>query len=483
MKKNLKIFLLSFIFIFSANVNAAENGLAVREAMIPNFADTIEDVLPAVVNISTTQEITSGVSIDQSILNELPRGSVFDNFKELLENQQPKKRKLSSLGSGFIISKDGYVITNYHVIEDADEIMVNLNDEKKLKAKVIGRDKKSDLALLKIEADNLKFVKLGDSDKARIGEWVIAVGNPFGLGGSVSVGIISARGRDITSNQADDFIQTDAAINKGNSGGPLFNTKGEVIGIATAIFSPSGGNVGIGFATPINGAVSIIKQLRDQGEVVRGWLGVSIQDVTKEMAESIGMKEPRGAFVVEVIKDEPADNAGILPTDVIVKFDGKEIKEMKDLPRIVSKTPIDKKVKIVVIRQGKEKTVTARIKKMKEDLIEKKSPESEKNHPKKASAYVLEMGLINLDKKVKKENKIDPDLKNGLLVVDVKKDSKAEELGIKAGDIIISANQKEIESISDLEKVVASAKKTDHKSVLLFVRRGDVSLVVTLPVK
>jgi len=474
------LFLVLFSFNSFAKESANTNSIS-KVVLMPDFSDLVEELLPAVVNISTTQEVTGKVSIDQSLLNDLPKGSVFDNLKELLENQQPQKRKLSSLGSGFIISEDGYVVTNNHVIEDADEIMVSLNDSNKFKAKVIGNDKKTDLALLKIDAHDLKYVKIGNSDKARIGEWIITIGNPFGLGGSVSVGIISGRGRDIATNQADGFIQTDAAINKGNSGGPLFNMKGEVVGIATAIFSPSGGNVGIGFATPINNASAVIKQLKEKGEVVRGWLGVAIQDVTKEIADSIGMEKAKGAFVMEVIEDSPADLAGVLATDIIIKFDNKDIEQMKDLPRIVAGTPIDKKVKLVVLRQGKSKTLTAKIKKFKAEVDPKKDNKDDKNLLKKPTSYLLGMGLLEIDKKFKKDNKSELNPENGVVIADLKLDSVANEAGLKVGDIILSSNQENVMSISDLEKIIETAKKSGHKSLLLLMKRDNNKFVVTLP--
>lgn len=478
-------FLFLVLFSFNSFADDAEkkssNTSSISKiALMPDFSDLVEELLPAVVNISTTQEITGKVSIDQALLNDLPKGSVFDNLKELLENQQPQKRKLSSLGSGFLISKDGYIATNSHVIEDADEIMVSLSNGKKFKAKVIGVDKKTDLALLKIDADDLKYVKMGDSDKARIGEWIITIGNPFGLGGSVSVGIISARGRDIAANQTDDFIQTDAAINKGNSGGPLFNMKGEVLGIATAIFSPSGGSVGIGFATPINNASAVIKQLKEKGEVVRGWLGVAIQDVTKEIADSIGMEKEKGAFVMEVMKDSPAESAGLLPTDIIIKFDGRDIEEMKDLPKIVAATSIDKKVKLIVLRQGKEKTLTTKIKKLKQESASKKDDSVNKDLLKKPTSYLLGMGLVEIDKKSEKKNKTESNLKSELMIVDLKSDIEAGEPGIKVGDVILSSNQEEVASISDLEKIIEKSKKLGHKSLLLMLKRDETKFVVTL---
>lgn len=480
-------FFFLFLILFSFNSyskdiekNPVISSSISKVALIPDFSDLVEELSPTVVNISTTQEIIGKLSIDQSLLNDLPKGLVADNLKELLENQRPQKRKMSSLGSGFIISKDGYIVTNNHVIEDADEITVSLNNGNKFKAKLIGTDKKTDLALLKIEANDLKHVKIGDSDKARIGEWIIAIGNPFGLGGSVSVGIISGRGRDIANNQFDGFIQTDAAINKGNSGGPLFNMKGEVVGIATAIFSPSGGNVGIGFATPINTAFAVVKQLQEKGEVVRGWLGVAIQDVTKEIADSIGMEKPKGAFVMEVMKDSPADLAGVLATDIIIKFDGNDVEQMKELPKIVAATPIDKKVKLVVLRQGKTKTLTVKIKKLKTETTSKDSKEN-KNLLKKPTSYLLGIGLIENDKKSDSSSELDS--KNELIIADIKPDSEASDASLKVGDIILSSNQENVSLISDLEKIIEASKKSGHKSIFLLMKRDENKFVVTLPLQ
>src|SRR6266567_1370380 len=333
------------------------------------ISEVAETVIDAVVNISTSQTVDSKVGP----MPQLPPGSPFEEFfDEFFKNRRgqgdnPNRehtpRRVNSLGSGFIIDASGIVVTNNHVISDADEINVILNDGAKLKAEIIGRDQKTDIALLRVKPDRpLKAVKFGDSDKLRLGEWVIAIGNPFSLGGSVTAGIVSARNRDINSGPYDNYIQTDAAINRGNSGGPLFNLEGEVIGINTAIISPGqgGGSVGIGFAVPSKAAVAVIDQLKQFGETRRGWLGVRIQQMTDEMAESLGIKPPRGALVAGVDDKGPAKPAGIEPGDVIVKFDGKDIKDMRDLPRVVADTPVGKDVPVIVIRKGKEemKTVT-----------------------------------------------------------------------------------------------------------------------------
>lgn len=449
------------------------------------FADIVEDVLPAVVNISATQDLgSSNGAIDSNLLADLPKNPLFDEFKNQLEEQyrnQPNlKRKVSSIGSGFIISKDGFIVTNSHVVSDSDDINVSLYDGSKYKAKVIGIDKKTDLALIKINSETeLKSVKFGDSNKSRIGDWVIVVGNPYGLGGSVSVGIISARSRDITNGQSDDFIQTDAAINKGNSGGPMFNIKGEVIGVSTAIFSPSGGSVGIGFVTPAATAQQIIKQLREQGEVTRGWLGISVQDVTNEIAESMKMESTRGAFVNEVTPEGPADKAGILPTDIIIKFDEQEISEMKMLPKAVAKTPVGKIVNVTLFRRGKIKIIKVKIGKLKDDEVKKIE---NKTLPKKQiirpSAIIMGFGIVELDEKSKREKRLNVS-GEGLLVVEVTAKSEAAEKGMVVGDIILSANQAPVKTIGDLQKIIEEAKKSTKK-IFLFVKRGSNNYAIVL---
>ena len=329
------------------------------------IADVAEKVIDAVVNISTSQKV--GGARRASAPQAAARSRRSRILRGVLQSPRPEgdsrraqrapPRRVNSLGSGFIIDATGIVVTNNHVIADADEITVIFNDGTQLKAELIGRDQKTDIALLRVKPDKpLKAVKFGDSDKLRLGEWVIAIGNPFSLGGSVTAGIVSARNRDINSGPYDNYIQTDAAINRGNSGGPLFNLDGEVIGINTAIISPSGGSIGIGFAVPSKTALTVIDQLQQFGETRRGWLGVRIQQVTDEIAESLGIKPARGALVAGVDDKGPAKPAGIEPGDVIVKFDGKDIKEMRDLPRIVADTPVGKDVEVIIIRKGKEET-------------------------------------------------------------------------------------------------------------------------------
>src|SRR6266571_588171 len=326
------------------------------------IADISERVIDAVVNISTSQKVDTRNSPMPQLPNDPQLDELFRDFFNRRgqgdpQNRERGPRRVNSLGSGFIIDPSGIVVTNNHVISEADEITVILNDGARLKAEIIGRDQKTDLALLRVKPDKpLKAVTFGDSEKLRLGEWVIAIGNPFSLGGTVTAGIVSARNRDINSGPYDNYIQTDAAINRGNSGGPLFNLEGEVIGVNTAIISPSGGSIGIGFAVPSKTALPVIQQLREFRETRRGWLGVRIQQVSDEIAESLGMKHARGALIAGVDDKGPAKPAGIEPGDVIVKFDGHEIKEMRDLPRVVADTPVGKQTPVIIIRKGKEET-------------------------------------------------------------------------------------------------------------------------------
>ncbi|MBU6140957.1 MAG: Do family serine endopeptidase [Proteobacteria bacterium] len=453
-----------------------------KPAVISGFADIVEDLMPTVVNISAIQEVQTGnVTVDQIVLGELPKTPLFDDLRRHLENQyQGQKKKISSIGSGFIISKDGFIVTNNHVIEDADEITVGMDDGSKYKAKVVGIDRKTDIALLKINAEKeLKSIKFGDSNKARIGDWMIVIGNPYGLGGSVSVGILSARGRDIKNGQNDDFLQTDAAINKGNSGGPMFNARGEVIGMSTAIFSPSGGNVGIGFATPSNSVVQVIRQLKERGEVTRGWIGVSVQDVPDDIAESMKLEKSRGAFVVDLVKGGPADKAGILPTDIILKFDDQEIIEMKTLPKTVSQYPIGQTAKIVVWRQGKAKTLKIKVEKMREEPIKTSETKTleKKQAALKPTGQLLGLGLAEFKSKIKKDkNELSIE---GLLVVEVNPKSEAAEKGVAIGDVIVSVNQIPITSVDQIKEIIEEAKKASKK-IFIFAKRGDANYAITL---
>jgi serine protease Do len=446
------------------------------------IAEVAEIVIDAVVNISTSQTVDSQAGPTP----QLPPGSPFEEFfDEFFKNRRGQQgdnqnrdrspRRVNSLGSGFIIDASGIVVTNNHVIADADEVNVILNDGTKLKAEIIGRDQKTDLAVLRVKTDHpLKAVKFGDSEKLRLGEWVIAIGNPFSLGGTVTAGIVSARNRDIQSGPYDNYIQTDAAINRGNSGGPLFNLDGEVIGVNTAIISPSGGSIGIGFAVPSKTVVGVIDQLRQYGETRRGWLGVRIQQVTDDIAESLGMKQPRGALVAGVDDKGPAKPAGIEPGDVIVNFDGKDIKEMRDLPRVVADTPVGKDVPVIVIRKGKEETRSVKLGRLEDGeklAALNKTPQAtpeEKSVVKKT----LGLDLANLNDELRKRYKIKDSVK-GVVITAVDSGSPAADKRLSAGDVIVEIAQEAVANATDVQKRIEQLKADGKKSALLLVANAD----------
>jgi len=443
------------------------------------FADLAQKVMPAVVNIATRQELKPERALP---VPELPPGSPFEKFfKDFLdrnrpENQQP--RSITSLGSGFIVDPKGYIVTNNHVIAGADEITVILGNKKEYKAKVIGHDEETDLALLKIDADNaLPAVKLGDSDHARVGDWVMAVGNPFGIGESVSVGIVSARNRDLRAGNYDDFIQTDAAINKGNSGGPLFNMAGDVIGINTAIYSPNGSSVGVGFATPANLAKKVIADLRQFGEIQRGWLGVRIQSLTDDIAESLGLKSKAGALVTQVIPGSPAESAGLKLSDVILTFDGQKIDEMRVLPRIVLETPIGKKVRVSVWRDGRTIEIPVKIGKFDQPKVAAAEKPTPRQEP--VGKTILGMDLASLTPLLRERFELDPGAK-GVAVLGVDPAGKAAEKGIQAGDLILEVDQKEVSSPADVEARMNEVKG-HRKAVLFLINRNNQNVHIALP--
>jgi len=438
-----------------------------------SFADLAGELLPKVVNISTTQTVEGrGFEMPQ-----LPPGSPFEDFfKEFFERnqgQQPSRpRRATSLGSGFIVDETGYVATNNHVIQDADEITVIFHDGTRLKAEVVGRDAKSDLAVLKVNpTGKLSAIKFGNSDKARVGDWVIAIGNPFGLGGTVTAGIVSARGRDINSGPYDDFIQTDASINRGNSGGPLFNLQGEVIGINTAIFSPTGGSVGIGFAIPTASAEPVIRQLIKNGQVRRGWLGVHIQGVTDEIAETLGLKQAAGALVASVIKGGPAEKAKIQAGDVVLKFDGRDVTEMRRLPRLVADTEVGKKVPIVVWRDGKEVRLEVAVGQLEEDTKVAARAGAGKGENRAGDGLALDdvgLTVAEAGPRVKERFKIEKNVK-GVVVTNVAESGPAAEKGIRPGDVIVEVSQQEVTKPADIAAKIQEAKKAGKKSVLMLV--------------
>jgi len=453
----------------------------------PSFADLVEKLTPTVVNISTTQKVKTGMSGNPML--DMQQNEIPPEFREFFEQfampqGEQQEREAYSLGSGFIIDENGYVVTNNHVIADAEEITVILSDDTKLKAKIIGRDAKTDLALLKVDADKkLPFAAIGNSDTSRVGDWVIAIGNPFGLGGSVTAGIISARARNINAGPFDDFIQTDAAINRGNSGGPMFNMKGEVIGINTAILSPSGGSIGIGFAVPSNLAKPILTQLKNGGHINRGWLGVSIQNVTDEIADSLGMKKAAGALVLGISKGSPADKAGILVGDIITKFDGKEVKEMRFLPRLVAETDIGKVAEIEVLRKGSVKTLKITLGKLQEQEEANKDGDDNTGGNSENSSIVLGMSLNDITPELRSRYRLADDVP-GVLVSKIAPTSQAARRGVKAGDVIVGIGDTAVESSKDVAPAIAELRKSGRKFALLRIIRGkNTTLFTTIPLE
>lgn len=475
-------FFIATVFVTSALVPLSSQAKAAPES----FAELADKLLPAVVNISTTQVIENR---NPQQMPQFPPGSPFEDFfKEFFDRNQPngqhgqpngnggrtQKRRATSLGSGFIIdykkNGDTYIVTNNHVIQDADEITAILQDNTRLDAEIVGRDVKTDIAVLKVKSTKkLPSVGFGNSSIARVGDWVLAIGNPFGLGGTVTAGIISARGRDINAGPYDNFIQTDASINRGNSGGPMFNMKGEVIGINTAIYSPSGGSVGIGFAIPSDAAKRVIVQLIKNGQVSRGWLGVNIQEVTPPIAEALNMKDTIGALVSNVSNGSPAKKGGIKPRDVIIEFDGKIVREMRNLPRMVAVTPVDKKVKVKVWRDGKKKTLSLTIGRLEEKVVQAA------NKAKGGKSTVAEVAVAKLGLTL---SALTPDLAQrfnidsatlGVVVVDTDPDGSGAGERIRPGDIIHEVNQQKVSTPAEVSKLVQKAAKDKKHTILLLV--------------
>lgn len=449
----------------------ASQALSVAQAReLPDFTALVRDNSPAVVNISTTQNITSDQSSASPFPN-MPDDSPFNQFfKRFFNNPQnvPHEEKVQSLGSGFIISSDGYILTNNHVVKNADRIVVQLSDRRELRAKLIGADERTDVALLKVNAKDLPTVKIGDSSKLQVGQWVLAIGSPFGLQYSATQGIVSALGRSLPSDTYVPFIQTDAAVNPGNSGGPLFDTDGEVIGINSQIYSNTGGFMGLSFAIPINVAMNVAKQLKAQGYVTRGWLGVYIQPVSQDLAESFGLKRPIGALVAKVFPKSPASKAGLKAGDVILSFDGKEVEESDHLPPLVAATPIGKTVDIVVQRNGERKTLRATIEKLTDQ--DKSVPESKREVPN------LNITVADLSEQQRAKLKLDD---RGVLVKGVD-EGPAADAGIRPGDILLMLNQKDVHSTEELVRI---AKDLPHdKNVAVLVQRNDQTIFLALKV-
>ena len=448
----------------------AQTLAAAAQTRPTTFADLAEQVSPSVVNITTSTTVATSTNPGPVV----PEGSPFEEFfEDFMDRNGPngqRPRRSQALGSGFVISEDGYIVTNNHVIQGADEVLIEFFEGFELEAEIIGTDPNTDLALLKVESDEpLAFVSWGDSEVARVGDWVMAMGNPLGQGFSVSAGIVSARGRAL-SGTYDDYIQTDAAINRGNSGGPLFNMDGQVIGVNTAILSPNGGSIGIGFAMSSRVAENVIQQLRDFGETRRGWLGVRIQDVTEDLADGLGLEEARGALVTDV-PEGPALEAGMESGDVILSFDGVDVDDTRGLVQQVANTAVGAEVRVIVFRDGK--TETLRVTLGRREEAESAVPASIDRQEDPTTADLLGLTVSDITDELREQLGL-PDDVEGLVVADVAEDSEAFEKGLRVGDIITEAAQESVASIADLNERVEAAREAGRKSLVLLVRRdGD----------
>ena len=444
---------------------------------LPSVADLADKLLPAVVEITIETKGTATampqLPAPPGVEDNSPFKDFFDEFLKRQQGENADPRPMTSMGSGFVIDGTGLIVTNNHVVEGADTIEVHLQDDTILKAELVGRDPKTDLAVIRVKpVKPLPTVSFGDSDRLRIGEWVMAIGNPFGLGGSVSLGIVSARNRDINAGPYDDYIQTDAAINKGNSGGPLFNLKGEVVGINTAIFSPTGGSVGIGFSVPANTAKNVIDQLVKYGETRRGWLGVKIQAVTDEIAESMNIERARGALVADVTPTGPAEKAGIQPGDVIVEFNNRPVNSMRDLPKVVAETEIGKQVPVKLLRKGQEVMVMAEVGRLEDgEKIAAADPGKGAAEPAPAVVTVLGMTLSSMTDELRAKYAVDAELK-GAVITEVAADGAASEKRLEPGDVITEAGEKQVQGAADISSRIEEAQKANKSSILLLVAKA-----------
>ncbi len=478
MFKVYKIYFLAFLLVMKISI--------VSSIEKPDFSELADELIPSVVSVSV---IISRETINQPRAPQFPPGSPFEDFfKDFFERRgiprqntppQRPRRSETAQGSGFIIDDKGLIVTNNHVIAGASSITVVLHDGKTLQAKLIGADAKTDLALLKVKTDiKLKSVSWGNSDDVKVGNWAMAIGNPFGLVNTVTVGIVSARARDINAGPFDDFIQTDASINRGNSGGPLFNLKGQVIGVNTAIYSPSGGSVGIGFAIPSALAANIVEQLEDYGRTIRGWLGVRIQTVTEDLASSLGLDRPYGALVASIIPNSPAEKAGIKAGDVILEFNGSEVTEMRKLPRLVAETKVNSMSNVTIWRNEKKKSLKVVIAEMKEETEEVKESKNSTKPNTLQSDYFEQLGLTlsSINQDIRMRQNI-PENVSGLLVTKVEQNTDAEIKGIRPGDIIQEINQIAVNDINAFRKIMNSIKGSKKGILLLINRQGNINFV------
>ena len=465
--KSLFLVVASIYFIFGVVASQA------FAASLPSFTELVEQVGPSVVNISTTQKVKRRHGLPPGMeMPELPENSPWgDLFRKFFgeEGGGHEEFNTQSLGSGFIIDKDGFIITNNHVVREAEEIIVRLTDRRELKAEIIGTDARSDIALLKVKADNLPAVTLGDSEKLKVGEWVMAIGSPFGFENTVSAGIVSQIGRNLPSENYVPFIQTDVAINPGNSGGPLFNLDGEVVGINSQIYSRTGGFMGLSFAIPVNVAINVVKQLKDKGRVSRGWLGILIQDVNRELAESFGMKKPMGAVVLKIMDNSPASKAGFKVGDVVTEFDGKTIYRSSDLPIAVGSTPVGSQVKVEVIREGKTKTLKVSIAELpSEDELAEVKPEKQ--------SKLNRIGAVVED--LTSEQREALDIPSGGVLVTEVQNGPAREAGIRTRDVILKINNKDIENSKHFRELLK--KLPSGKSLPILIQRQSAPIFLAI---
>ncbi len=463
--RSISLFTAVLLMLFSGHILAAK---------LPDFTGIVEKAKDSVVNISTSKKIKTSQLRKDFEMPEFPEGSPFGElFKKFFDHDgfNFQDRETSSLGSGFIISKDGYIMTNHHVIEGADEVIVRLDNRQEYDAKVIGSDKDSDVALLKIEGKNLPTLEYGSSNDLKVGEWVLAIGSPFGFDHTVTAGIVSAKGRSLPNDNYVPFIQTDVAINPGNSGGPLFNMDGEVIGINSQIYSRSGGFMGLSFAIPIEMAVDVAEQIKNTGKVSRGWLGVLIQEVTRELAESFGMKNPHGALVAKVLEDSPAEAAGLRVGDVIIEFNGKKVTRSSSLPPLVGRTPVDKYAEVVIIRDRSRKKIQVKIAQLPADITQARIEDPTEEAIQKSA---LGLTVQNLDAETRKKMNVD----SGVEVMELEDSGPALLAGIRKGDVISMIDNRSVNSVSEFEDIVEDLKPGKSVAILIQRSNGPVFLAI-----